>query len=284
MKIDTNWFPGHMKAALEKLEKEKKSASAILIVLDARCPESSRNVKLESKFRGKKIIHVLNKVDLASVKITRRWISHFKRNHNTVVSLSCSTGYGKKNLFKILKKWKGEIEKKGAKKSRFSIFKLIVVGIPNTGKSSVINLLSPEKSVKTGKKPGITRGKQWLRVSPGMEILDSPGIMPPRLDLGDSVWKLGAIGAIKLEALPIENVACQLIDFLMDKRLFPVKLVRDCLPDDPAEVLTQVALRAGMLKKDGVPDRQRAASYVLKKFREGKLGRISLETPPGDGL
>lgn len=346
---------------MDALSEEVKGSSAVIVVLDSRCPDSSSNPLLEKLFVNKPIVYVLNKVEMSSVKISQDWLAFFDKIGRPAVLVSCKTGEGKKKLVKILEKISTEYFKTHRKKYISPTFKLMVIGVPNTGKSSVINLLSPQKTVKTGKKPGLTRGKQWLKIKPGMEVLDSPGISPPRMDGPDTGWILGTIAAIKQEILPLEEVAGELIKFFISRNIFPEALFvagKPCLDhilshgephsddvsvpvvmeDKPDEVkdspstgensqsediitegpeirsgdndndhdgkndagnndingkktvqisqdainsiISDFARSRGFLARGGETDREKASLQILKLFREGKFGRISLESPP----
>jgi len=282
---------------MDSLSAEVGCASAVLIVLDARCPFSSLNSYLEELFRQKPAIYILNKEDLASVKISREWLDYFKKREREAILVSCKTGVGKRKLLSALGRMRDDFLRR-SKRKKYSqrLFRLAVVGVPNTGKSSIINLLSRNKTVKTGKKPGLTRGKQWLKIRPGTEILDSPGITMPRMDNPDTPWILGAAGVIKQEILPIEEVAGNFIRYLVINNLFP----RALFPDgaelksgkrldslqiyengeiDPNPIIDNFARLRGFLAKGGGIDREKASLQILKIYREGKLGRISLERP-----
>lgn len=332
MNTKFSWFPGHMKKAIDALSDEVKGSSAVIVVLDSRCPDSSFNPLLEKLFRNKPVVYVLNKVEMSSVKISQDWIAYFEKIERPAVLISCKTGEGKKKLVKILEGISSEFFKTHRKKYISPTFRLMVIGVPNTGKSSVINLLSPQKTVKTGKKPGLTRGKQWLKIKPGMEVLDSPGISPPRMDNPETGWILGTIAAIKQEILPVEEVAGELIRFFIKKKIFPEALFvegkpsltytapdsslssrisgetafdhisensdnrkEDCgdremgVSEDDSPVISQESINIiisnfaksrGFLGKGGETDREKASLQILKLFREGKFGRISLESPP----
>ena len=329
---------------MDALSEEVKGSSAVIVVLDSRCPDSSFNPLLEKLFVNKPIVYVLNKVEMSSVKISQDWLAFFDKIGRPAVLVSCKTGEGKKKLVKMLEKISTEYFKTHRKKYISPTFKLMVIGVPNTGKSSVINLLSPQKTVKTGKKPGLTRGKQWLKIKPGMEVLDSPGISPPRMDGPDTGWILGTIAAIKQEILPVEEVAGELIKFFISKNIFPEALFVEGKPnldfcnstsvpldneDKPVtdenspsdailtegpelrdediddsknndddrndkkskdteqisqdainSILSDFARSRGFLARGGETDREKASLQILKLFREGKFGRISLESPP----
>jgi len=277
--IKFSWFPGHMQKTMRKLREEEKMASLILVVLDARCPLSSRNPSLESIFSGKPIIYILNKADLASVNITELWLKQFKADGVEAVALSCKTGTGRKKLFRLIDKYREKHEKERSVRRRSTVFRIVVIGIPNSGKSSVINLLSPDKSVKTGKKPGLTRGNQWLKVKDGVEVLDSPGVMPPRMDMEDTPWILGTTAAIKQEILPAIKIASGFITYLLKNNLFPENLINGKIPSNPENIIKIIARERGFLRKGGIPDLEQASLHLLKIYREGKIGRISLEKP-----
>lgn len=280
MSMQFSWFPGHMQKTLRGLSGEEKMASMALVILDARCPRSSRNPLLESLFNKKPILYVLNKEDLASQKLTGLWLEHFKKEGLEALSISCREGTGKGKLTLAIEHIKDEFLKKGKKRSLEGLFRMVVVGVPNSGKSSVINLLSPSKSVKTGKKPGLTRGKQWLRVKSGIEVLDTPGVMVPRMDTPDAPWILGAVAAIRQDVIPIVDVASRLIEYLFEKKLFPGHLISaEKSPGTAQEILREIAKARGFLSKGGEPDVEKTSLQLLKMFREGKMGKITLEAP-----
>jgi ribosome biogenesis GTPase A len=279
MSLKFSWFPGHMQKTLRKLQEEEKMVSMVLMVLDSRCPRSSRNPNLENIFRRKPILYIMNKEDLASIRITRQWMEHLSSEGLNVLSLSARAGTGRRKLLKAIKDERKEFAKKVHRQVRASVFRILVAGIPNVGKSSIINMLSPQKSVRTGKKPGITLGAQWLKIEDGLEVLDSPGVMVPRMDLADTPWILGATAAIKQEILPIEQVAYKFVEYLLKKDIFPKDLLPDEISDNPDNVLESLAFARGFVDRGGTPDIEKTSLHLLKIFREGRLGRISLEAP-----
>ncbi|MFP4497230.1 MAG: ribosome biogenesis GTPase YlqF [Vulcanimicrobiota bacterium] len=277
--MNFSWFPGHMKKTIRKLSQEQKIASMAIMVLDARCPRSSRNPELEKLFTNKPCLYILNKADLASQKITDSWLKYFREQKMEAMATSCKTGRGKKTIITKIHEIKKMIQA-SSKSRRFKTnFRIVVLGIPNSGKSSLINMLSPHKTVRTGKKPGLTRGKQWLKIQEGIEVLDSPGVMLPRMDLPETPWILGVIAAIKQEVLPVEQVAIKFIEYLRKNNLIPNHLIKEDIPEDPLEVLTRFSVERGYLVKGGDVEMRKGALQLLKIFREGKLGRISLEKP-----
>jgi ribosome biogenesis GTPase A len=279
MSLKFSWFPGHMQKTLRKLREEEKMVSMVIMVLDARCPRSSRNPNLEMIFERKPVLYVLNKEDLASIRITRQWTEHFEKEGLNVMTLSARTGTGQKKLIKAIKDQRKNFIKNNTGYRKTSVFRILVAGIPNVGKSSIINMLSPRKSVKTGKKPGITLGAQWLKIEEGLEVLDSPGVMVPRMDLADTPWILGTTAAIKQEILPVEQVACKFIEYLLKKNIFPKDLLPDEVPDNPEKIIEELAFARGFVDKGGVPDIAKTSLHLLKIFREGRMGRVSLESP-----
>lgn len=279
-----------MKKAADKLVPEIKGASVILMLLDARCPISSLNPDLDKIFENKPLLYILNKADLASVKISGQWVSYLEKQGRKSLLVSCKDNMGRKKLLKFLEESMGRCISHQKKRNRQQLFRIIAAGVPNTGKSSLINMLSPIKSAKTGKKPGLTRGKQWLKIKEGFEILDSPGIMPHRTDHPDALWKLGAIAAIKQEILPVEEIAVSLLKYLTDNNILPIFL-KELLSSETVEdgnrvvtfeenLINLFAQKQGFLSKGGEIDRERACYRILKTFREGGMGRLSLETPP----
>lgn len=272
----SSWFPGHMKKAQRRLEEDVRLVDAVLIVLDARCPATTRNPHLERIFQKKnrRVILVLNKSDMASPAVTSRWVDHFRAHGLDAVAISTKTGKGLKALRSRLDAIAAESrvvrERKGLQDLTL---RLMVAGVPNAGKSSLINALVRSGSVKTGKKPGLTRGKQWLGIGGYLEMMDTPGIMMPRIETQDALHRLALVGSIREEVLPLEDIARALLEALSATGV----LATDADEADPVEAYGRAK---GFLSGHGKVDIQRTTMFLLKSFREGRFGAITLEAPP----
>lgn len=274
------WFPGHMAKAKRLVCESLKLVDVVIELLDARIPISSRNPMINEILGSKPRSIVLNKSDLADPVVTSKWQQFFKTSNIECISVNSVKGQGVSQIPTIVKNLacKGS---ENAKRRGFSkIVKCMVVGIPNIGKSSLINRLSKRKSAKTADKPGVTKGKQWIKME-GMMLLDTPGILWPKFDDPEVGMKLAVTGAIKEQVLDIEQVALYLLNVLYVKA--PNKLMEryklDKLSEDRFELLNQIGKKRGLLLGGGVVDTQKAAVLLLKEYRSGKLGAISLEEP-----
>ncbi|RQD74585.1 MAG: ribosome biogenesis GTPase YlqF [Candidatus Syntrophonatronum acetioxidans] len=276
--MDSKWYPGHMKKARQVLKENIRLVSVVIELLDARIPLSSQNPDLNNIIGGKNKIIVLNKSDLADEQKTSRWLSFFKEEGHQAVSVNSVKGHGIKKLKAILGKLKGPVSK-GKRPVR-----VMVIGIPNVGKSSFINSLVGRSVVKTGGKPGITRGKQWIKISPGLELLDTPGILWPQVDREDVAFHLAVTGAIKFEQLDTVELAYRLLKLLAEEKRkgLEERYKIEIMPSlDNIEVLIKaIGSRRGFLKAGGEVDIPKTTELILKDFREGLLGRITLEEPP----
>lgn len=280
------WYPGHMARARALVRENVKLVDLILEVVDARIPLSSSNPELE-KIRGSRpSLLVLNKADLADPAATASWQEWFRAQGREAVPADSLTGQGVREIIKASRRLvRPLVEKLRARGRRSRAVRLMIVGIPNVGKSSLLNRLAGRKRAATGAKPGITRGKQWVKVEGELELLDLPGILWPRVEDEDIGRKQAATGALPLENIPVEEVALWLGAFLLDKA--PAQLQsRYDLPagvKEPEELLEHIARRRGLLLPGGVADRDRTARLLLQEFQRGQLGRITLELPPGEG-
>ncbi|MCL5774331.1 MAG: ribosome biogenesis GTPase YlqF [Firmicutes bacterium] len=262
------WFPGHMARAKRELQALLKFAHLTIVVLDSRAPFSSLNPDFEKLFTGKEILYLLNKSDLAETDATKKWLLFFNKSDNNTLIFDALTGRGANELFNEIKKLKLEIiSRRSRKKIQSKNIRILVCGIPNAGKSSVINVLAGRARARTGKKAGVTVGVQWINLPDDLSVMDTPGILMPRIKDSSSLWKLALTGAIKDEVLPLEEIAEDLLNFLQDKKV-------EC----PAS-LGGWANERGFLSKGGEPDLEKAALNLIKTFREGKFGRITLEMP-----
>ncbi len=281
--MNIQWFPGHMMKTQRMMQDNIKLIDIVIEIVDARLPLSSRNPKIDEIVGDKPRLLLLNKADIADAAITAQWERYFADKGLPVLVIS-STGNKKLNF--IFAKCREILADKIARQRERGItnraIKVIVVGVPNVGKSSLINKLSGRKSAITGDRPGVTKGKQWIRLDNGIELLDTPGILWPKFE-DDSVGKkLAFTGAIKDEIMDIEELACELLVFLRSH--YPESLAeRYRMADidglEPYEMLTLLGKNRGFVVSGGEIDTERAAKILLDEFRGAKLGNISLEKP-----
>ncbi|HEX3048238.1 MAG TPA: ribosome biogenesis GTPase YlqF [Bacillota bacterium] len=265
-----HWYPGHMAKAKRQLTEIVRYLDMIIEVRDARIPLASFNSDLEDLLRRRPRLVVLNKSDLAEPAVTTLWTQWFQKQAIPAVVVNGKNGQGVESVWRKL----GETNQ--APGNAKKIKRVGVVGIPNVGKSSILNRLLGTGAAKTGNLPGITRGKQWVKRN-GIEVLDTPGLLPPKIDNPEDGVKLALTGAIRDEIMPMEDLALLLID-----KYGALVLGQDeSLPGLSAiEQLGRFAVKNGFLGKGGTPDLNRAATRLLKEFRDGHLGRFSLESPP----
>ncbi len=272
------WFPGHMTKTRRMIEADIKQVDAVVEITDARIPESSRNPVLNDIIGDKPRVIILNKCDCADAAATERWRVFYEKKGMTAIVCDCRSGKG---INKFLPAVKGVLKDvMEGRKSRGMIGKalrLMVVGIPNVGKSSFINRMARARKTAVGDRPGVTRGKQWVSVDKDVELLDMPGILWPKFDDKDAAMKLAFTGAVKDEVLDTEALARALGDVL--KRDYGELLTARYKISLHGDILCEIARARGMLISGGEPDTERAAAALLDEFRGGKIGKISLETP-----
>ena len=278
------WFPGHMAKTRRLIKEAMPLVDAVAELLDARIPLSSRNPELDELTSKKPRIVLLNKSDMADNETTKEWISYFSSLGQYAIAVDCRSGKGLGQFPNAVKtvlaeKIKSNVEKGMAGRP----LKIMVVGIPNTGKSSFINRLAGKARAKVADKPGVTRQNQWFAIGNGIELLDTPGVLWPKFDdpaVGD---KLAFIGSVKDEITDAETIACRLIDVLKtDYR--PLLSDRYGISDFPEEIenwelLELIGKKRGFLMRGGIIDTERTSVTLLDEYRSGKLGRISLERP-----
>lgn len=280
--MNIQWFPGHMAKARREVEEKIRQVDIVFELLDARLPLSSQNPMILSIIKQKPRLILLTKSDLADPKTNQKWIRYFEQQGLTALAIDAQTGTGVKQIFSAaenqLKPLFVAREKKGI---RSKMIRAMILGIPNVGKSSLINRLAGRAKTQTGNRPGVTKAQQWIRLKGTMELLDTPGILWPKFDQPEVGFRLAASGAIKAENLPREEVALELIAFLL-KRYPTLILQRYRLASQELEALEcfeEIAQQRGCLQKGGVIDWEKAADIVLQDFRSGRIGRISLEAP-----
>lgn len=280
-----NWYPGHMKKTKDLIKENLPLIDVVLEVVDARIPISSKNPDIEKISTNKKRIVILNKSDLVSKEELNKWKKYFKEKNSAdeVVELSAETGFNVKSLYaaidKVSAEKKQKLYAKGLKKINIRI---VVLGIPNVGKSRLINRIVGKSSAGVGNKPGFTKGKQWIRIKEGLELLDTPGILWPKFENEDVGFKLAMTGAIKDEILPIEDVACEFLSKCLALNKWEILKNRYKLLDEDkneimGNILASIALRMSMLNKGGELNILQASYTLLRDYRSSKLGKFCLD-------
>ncbi len=276
---DIQWFPGHMTKTRRMIEADIKTVDAVAEIVDARIPESSRNPIVNELTGNKPRILLLNKCDYADDAVTAKWAEYYKKQGYKTIICDCRSGKNVKAFIPVVRSALSDVlAKRRAKGFVGGTLRVMVLGIPNVGKSSFINRLSGSGKTKTADRPGVTRGKQWVVLDKDIELLDTPGILWPKFEDPQAALKLAYTGAIKDDVLDIYEIAGNLVSFLDNN--YPAYIrQRYKLADDSPVDLEIIARKRGMLVSGGEPDTMRAAAAVLDEFRSGKLGKISLERP-----
>ncbi len=277
-----NWFPGHMVKTKREIKENLKLVDAVIEIRDARIPNSSKNPDIDQLCKGKPRIILLNKCDLANEKITKEWKKSLENSETVVLEVNALKNDGLKNikpaLLKLLKEKHDRLKAKGLVKITTRV---MVVGIPNVGKSTFINKMARNNIAKTGDRPGVTKSKQWIKTSIGIELLDTPGVLWPKFEDEQVGLNLAFTGAIKDEIMDIEELAFNLVKKLevdfKDELMTRYKL--EHLSEETIENLDNIARKRGCLISGGNIDYNRIAIILLDEFRGGKIGRISLERP-----
>lgn len=275
------WYPGHMTKAKRMMQENIKLIDLIIELVDARVPLSSRNPDIDALGAGKARMILLNKSDLADESCNEAWTAYFKNLGLTVVKVNSKSGSGVKSIYTAIQEaCKEKIERDRKRGILNRPVRAMVVGIPNVGKSTFINALAGKSCTKTGNKPGVTKGKQWIRLNKNVELLDTPGILWPKFESQKVGLRLALIGSINDEILDIEELAGDLIVYL--RRIKPGILANRYGIDEDGkeyEVLAKVAAARHCLLKGEQMDTKKAANILMDDFRSGKLGRITLELP-----
>ena len=279
--MNYQWYPGHMTKAKRMMQENIKLIDLIIELVDARIPMSSRNPDIDELGKGKSRIILLNKSDLADAGLTQEWESFFKEKGYFVQQLNAKTGAGIKNIQALVQEsCKEKIERDRKRGIINRPVRAMVVGIPNVGKSTFINSFAGKACAKTGNKPGVTKGKQWIRLNKNLELLDTPGILWPKFEDQKIGERLALIGSINDEILHVDELAVALIRNLKNSYLDLLEKRYDITIDEDAyDTLKKIAIARKCLQKGELPDVDRASSMLLEDFRSGKLGRITLERP-----
>ena len=287
-----NWYPGHMAKTKRQIIEDLKLIDLVVEIVDARIPISSQNPDIKENIKSKRKIIVLNKSDLADENETKKWVKHFERQNIPAVITDSNSGKGINEVVSTIKKLSKEDEEKYKIKGRVGkSVRVLVLGIPNVGKSSFINRISKKSSAQVGNRPGVTRQKQWIRLSDGIELMDTPGVLWPKFQTEEIALNLAYTGTIKDDIIEKVEVAFQLLKYLLaeyeDRILERYKLnkdeVEDILNQDLEEndkiyeVMQLIAKKRGAILSGGKIDDEKISSIILDEFRSGKFGRITLE-------
>jgi len=281
-----NIYPGHMAKAKRVLKENLKNVDLVIEVLDARIPYASHNKELKNIIKDKEKIVVLNKKDLAEQQYTDEWLNVIQKSVNCI-KINAVKKSGIKKLINLMEEKQEEINQKRVQKgiNRRPV-RAIIIGIPNVGKSALINGFGGKASAKTGNTPGVTRGKQWIKVTDNIELLDMPGILFPKAEDEDIAYKLVLTGAIDLKKVDTEMAAYKLLKYLKElERLAVVAKNYDIdiyQGEHPYDILPKIGKARGCLMSGGKIDRNRAAKLLVNDYQNGKLGRVSLEKPGSD--
>lgn len=279
------WFPGHMAKTKRLIIEHLKAVDVAAELLDARIPLASANPMVEELLSGKPRIVILNKADLADPGMTKAWESYYKRKGVAAVSMSCGNGKDKKKFLRLIKEASGPMLEKWKRRGlKTRSARIMILGIPNVGKSTLINFISGTAAARTANTPGHTRGKQWVRLSQGLDLLDTPGVLWPKFEDQVAALRLAATGAIAGDVFDADTVVPELMRVLA--RTAPDALrekygIEDAAAD-PQILLAQAGKRRGCILPGGAIDYARAQTMILNDFRSGKLGRITLDAVPAE--
>lgn len=279
------WFPGHMAKTKRLIIEHLKAVDVAAELLDARIPLASANPMVEELLSGKPRIVILNKADLADLEMTKAWESYYKRKGVAAVSMSCGNGKDKKKFLRLIKEAAGPMLEKWKRRGlKTRSARIMILGIPNVGKSTLINFISGTAAARTANTPGHTRGKQWVRLSQGLDLLDTPGVLWPKFEDQVAALRLAATGAIAGDVFDADTVVPELMRVLA--RTAPDALrekygIEDAAAD-PQILLAQAGKRRGCILPGGAIDYARVQTMILNDFRSGKLGRITLDAVPAE--
>ena len=275
-----NWFPGHMRKTQREIKENLKLVEAIIEIRDARIPRSSANPDIEKLCGNKPRLTLLNKSDLTESRVTREWMKELSKENVKAIEVNCLKGKGLNQIKPALEELlKEKLERYKAKGLVNVVIRVMVVGIPNVGKSTFINKMAKNNIAKTGDRPGVTKSKQWIKTPLGIELLDTPGVLWPKFEDERTALNLAFTGAIKDEIMDTEELSYRLVERLQkhyaDELIARYKIER--VFEDPLDTLDSIARKRGCLMSGGHIDYNRIAVILLDEFRGGKIGNISLE-------
>lgn len=277
-----NWYPGHMKKTKELIKTNLKLVDVVIELLDARIPISSKNPDIDNLIGNKPKVIILNKSDLSDPKKLNSWIAYYEEKGIKAIPVNSISGDGMNNLIDAVKSSvKDKIDAMKNKGRKVRAIRVMIVGIPNVGKSSLINKLAGKKTAKTGNKPGVTRGKQWIRLRKDLELFDTPGILWPKIEDQQVGLNLAFTGAIKDEILDIDELCVKFLEKVStvysDNLKNRYKL--DEIDEDPVINMEKIGKKRGCIRSGGVIDYSKVSKIILDEFRKGTLGKLTLETP-----
>ncbi len=279
------WFPGHMAKTRRIMRENLKYVDIVIEIRDARIPKSSSNPEINSLLSNKPRVIILNKADNADRNITKKWIEYYKSKGITAIEADCRSGKGLNALMPAVKESLKELLERRAQRGMEGMsIRMMVVGIPNVGKSSFINRLAKSRRTKVEDRPGVTRGKQWVTIDGGIELLDMPGVLWPKFEDKQVGEFLAFTGAVKDDILDVEYLAVKLLDVLRDRYFDRLSArygidVEQTAHLDSYDLLGEIGRKRGMLMAGGVVNTERMANTLLSEFRSGAMGNMTLETP-----
>lgn len=271
------WYPGHMTKAMRMMEEALPLADGIIYVLDARCPASSFNPKLLQMVKNKPVLYILNKGDLADGGADY-FVKRIRADGANAVRVSVQNSSSKRSILDEIEKITAQKREANAAKAYSKIFRFMVIGVPNTGKSTIINLLASSRRAETGDKAGVTRGKQWIRLD-GFELMDTPGTMPPAFENQRLALRLAYVGSINDDILDLDDIALSLLEELHARYPESLKERYGIAGGTPLEMLGTVCERRKFILRGGEQDYERAIRAVIDDFRKGRLGQVTLDSP-----
>ena len=279
--MNINWYPGHMKKTKDLLQENIKLVNIVIEVIDARIPISSKNPDFDNLFRDKKRLIVLNKYDLADPNLNKAWEAYYRSKGWSVVLYNSTNNKELRKLDNAIAEASKEIVERYKKRGLINrTIKAMIVGIPNVGKSTLINSIVKRKSAKTGNMPGVTKGKQWIRLTGNIDLLDTPGILWPKFDDDKLALNLAFTGAIRDEVLVLEEISLKFVEKMIELNKVDAIIEKYGIErgEKPLDILDNIAYKKGFLLNNKEIDYLRVAHLLLNDFRSGKLGNITLES------
>ncbi len=280
--MNIQWFPGHMAKTRRQIEEKLKLIDVVVEILDARIPKSSKNPDISEMTKGKPRIVVLNKADLADETVTKSWVCYYKSIGVEACVADSASGKGVNESVSLIKKVMADKIAQDKEKGMQRAIKILVAGVPNSGKSSYINRLAGRASATVGDRPGVTRGQQWIRLKSGIELLDTPGILWPKFEDEEVGVHLAFTGAVKDEIIDVELLACKLAEFLNEnyrELLCSRYKLENTQGMQGFELVEYIGRKRGFVISGGEIDFLRASNILLDEFRSTKIGKISIEKP-----